>query len=213
MVNWWVLRLLRALLAVGLAVGAPAALFATPATCHAGGPLGESLEAVAAEPQRWSCGPARQSLEDERVYLRFEIARDGQRPVYLETRRAALEAIHLRVVDRSGEVRTASIAPEHFRQSPRGGFLRVPLPETGAAPAEVIAAIDRPTHAMTLEQARLSPADSTASVSVLVMTFAPMGPVKEESLHKPRNARTVVFGPPPTTGPPARTVLEQPFLV
>ena len=36
----------------------------------------------------------------------------------------------------------------------------MPLPETGAPPVEVIAAIDLPTHAMTLEQAHLVPADA-----------------------------------------------------
>ena len=165
MENRYALRLLGWLVAIGLAVGTPALAHAAPATCHAGGSLGEPLGQVAAEPGRWTCGPARQSLKDERAYLSFEIDPGAERPAYFETRRAALAAIHLRVVDGNGTVQNASYTSDDLQQSPIGGFLRVPLPRSDAAPAEVIAAIDLPTHAMTLEQARLSTGKASADKS------------------------------------------------
>lgn len=151
--------LLRSLLALGIAAGGNAAA-ATPVPCYAGGLLTESLSSVDRQPSRWTCGPTSQSLADERAFIRFAVAAGDERPRYLEARRSALAAVHVRVVARDGEVRSASFAPGDLQQSRRGGYFRVPLPDTAAAPREVIVAVDLPSHAMTLEQAHLAPADT-----------------------------------------------------
>ncbi|MGV3554134.1 MAG: sensor domain-containing diguanylate cyclase [Croceibacterium sp.] len=143
-------------MAIGLLAGTPSAAAAN--VCHADATLDESIDRIAETADRWDCRPARQSLEAQRALLRFEIDPRDPAPRYLETRRAALESIHLRVSSRDGRVAYASFTPGRIEQSREGGYIRVPLPETGAPPVTVIAAIDLPTHAMTLEQARLVPA-------------------------------------------------------
>jgi len=153
----WFLRLL---LAIGLAAGTPGAAAAASSVCHADATLGESLDRVAEAHARWSCGPARQSLAAERALLRFEVDPRDPTPRYLQTRRAALDSIHVRVTSRDGRTAYASFTSAQLEQSRRGGYFRVPLPATGAPPVTVIAAIDLPTHAMTLEQAHLAPADA-----------------------------------------------------
>lgn len=151
--------LLRLLLAFMLAAGTPATARAGD-VCHAGGTLGETIDRVAADPARWTCGPVRQSLADERALIRFTVEPRTQWPRYFEARRAALQAIHILVIARNGEIRSVSYSSAELQQSRLGGYFRVPLPETGAPPREVIAAIDLPTHAMTLEQAHLADADA-----------------------------------------------------
>src|SRR5690606_27037908 len=158
--------------------GASSAVAAAPAPCHAGGTLDETLAAVAAQPSRWICGPAHQSLTHERAFVRFAVPADEEHPRYLEARRAALAGIHVRVLARDGEVRLASYGPEDLQPSQRGGYFRIPLPATATAPREVIAAIDLPTHAMTLEQAYLAPAnahDGAADRRLLLLLAALCG--------------------------------------
>jgi diguanylate cyclase (GGDEF)-like protein len=148
------------LLAAGLAGGVPVAAAAGTGPCHASGALRESLDSVAAQPARWNCAPTQQSLAGERALLRFTVAPGEEPPHYFIARRAALEAIHVRLVSRDGQVRRASFTPTQLQQSRRGGYFRVPLPKTGAPVREVIVAVDSPTHAMTLEQAYLGPVDA-----------------------------------------------------
>ena len=154
LVRWF----LRLLLAIGLTAGTPGA--AAASVCYTDGALDQSLDRIAEMPGRWTCGPAHQSLVAERALVRFNVDQRDEAPRYFEARRAALESIHIRVTDRDGAVKYASFTPAQLEQSRRGGYFRVPLPETAAPAREVIAAIDLPTHAMTLEQARLVPADA-----------------------------------------------------
>lgn len=156
LVRWF----LRSLMAIGLMAGTPAA---AADLCHADAALDESIDKVADLPERWTCGPARQSLHAERALMRFEVDPGARTPRFLETRRAALKNIHIRVTSRDGRTASASYAPDQLEQSRRGGYFRVPLPETGTPPISVIAAIDLPTHAMILEQAHLAPADAHES--------------------------------------------------
>ena len=149
--------LLWLLLALGAVAAAPVS---AAAPCHAGAALDESVRSVARQPARWTCGTTRQSISAERALVRFVVPQGAERPRYLEARRAALAAVHLRVVAQDGTVRGASFAADDLEQSRRGGYFRVPLPETDSAPREVILAVDLPTHAMTLEQAVLVPADA-----------------------------------------------------
>ena len=151
LVRWF----LRSLVAIGLMAGTPAA---AADLCHADAALDETIDEVAELPERWDCRPARQSLQAERALLRFEVDPRETTPRYLETRRAALAGLHIRVTSRDGRTASVSYTTDQFEQSRRGGYFRVPLPETGAPPVSVIAAIDLPTHAMALEQARLVPA-------------------------------------------------------
>ena len=151
LVRWF----LRSLVAIGLMAGTPAA---AADLCHADAALDETIDEVAELPERWDCRPARQSLHAERSLLRFEVDPRETTPRYLETRRAALAGLHIRVTSRDGRTASVSYTTDQFEQSRRGGYFRVPLPETGAPPVSVIAAIDLPTHAMALEQARLVPA-------------------------------------------------------
>jgi hypothetical protein len=121
--------LFRLLLAIGLAAGAlqPRKRLRKSVTPAA---LGESIEAVADQPERWNCRPVRQSLAAERAFIRFTIESGEELPRYFEARRAALKAIHIRVIARDGAVRQASYTPADLEQSRLGGYFRVPLPET-----------------------------------------------------------------------------------
>jgi diguanylate cyclase (GGDEF)-like protein len=126
--------------------------------CFADGTRADTLAELAAAPGRWVCGQASHSIASQRVFVRFDVPPGAKPPRYLETRRAALRAVHVMVVAADGSTRTADFAPNDLQTSRRGGYVRVPLPVADAAPRRVIVAFDDPTHRMALEQAQLVPA-------------------------------------------------------
>lgn len=128
-------------------------------TCRATGNLSEDIVAVARAPERWICADANYSLEGERSFLRFDIDAGKPLPHYLFSRRSALEAVHLLVIDRNGQKRQASVAASDLQSALQGGYFKVPLPALTDASREVIVAFDLPSHRMTLERAFLAPSD------------------------------------------------------
>jgi diguanylate cyclase (GGDEF)-like protein len=155
--------LLKALLALMALIAAIPAAAAPPAggsggRCFADGTAADTLAAVAADPGRWTCGQVSHSIAAERVFVRFDLAPGAAQPRFLETRRAAVRAVDLLVVDRAGTIRTARLAPSELLPSRKGGYIRAPLPVTGTPLAQVLVAFDGPTHRMLLEKAQLVPA-------------------------------------------------------
>ena len=129
-----------------------------PATrCFADGTLGDTFAEVAAAPARWTCGAASHTIAPQRLFVRFDLAPGTAPARYLETRRAALKAVHILVVRSDDTTRTADYAPSDLQTSRRGGFVRAALPPGGAPPRQVFVAFDEPTHRMVLEQAQLVP--------------------------------------------------------
>ncbi len=128
-------------------------------TCRAAGTLSEDLVTVARTPERWTCGDKNYALDGERVFLRFEIGPENPLPHYLFSRRAALEAVHLLVIDRGGETREAFLAAGDLQSALQGGYFKAALPPVTDATRQVIVAFDLPSHRMTLERAYLAPSD------------------------------------------------------
>jgi diguanylate cyclase (GGDEF)-like protein len=164
-VSIW-LKGLLALVALLAAMPAAAALqFGAPADrCFADGTRADTLASVAGDAGRWVCGEASHSIAAERVFVRFDLAPGAAVPRFLETRRAALTELDLMVIDAAERTVTAHFAPSELLPSRRGGFIRAPLPTAEAPVRQVIAAFDRPTHRMLLEQARLAPATAHDSL-------------------------------------------------
>ncbi len=138
-------------------------------SCWATATLSENVVAVARDEHRWSCSGANQefSIDAERVLLRFDIP-PVQAPVrYLLSRRSAFDALHLLAIDEDGAVRQTSFPAVALRSSMAGGYFKADLPDVTLATRQVIAAVDLPTHKMTLENAYLSPVDSGASAADL----------------------------------------------
>ena len=165
-------RWLLAVAALLLAAVASQPATASPKRCFADGTLSDTLAAAASAEGRWVCGKASHSIAAERVFVRFDVPAGSETPRYLETRRAALKAMHLLVVGTDGRTGTADFTPDQLQTSRRGGYVRVPLPAADASPAKVIVAFDEPTHKMTLEQAQLVPAaahDVMAARRLLLM--------------------------------------------
>ncbi|EHS53877.1 diguanylate cyclase [Rhizobium sp. PDO1-076] len=134
-------------------------------SCWATATLSEDIVVVARDEQRWSCSGSDQdfSIDAERVLLRFDIPPIQTQVRYLLSRRSALEALHLLAIDQDGAVRQASFPAAALRSSMAGGYFKVALPDVTQATRQVIAAVDLPSHKMTLENAYLSPADAGAS--------------------------------------------------
>jgi diguanylate cyclase (GGDEF)-like protein len=137
-------------------------------SCWAAATLSEDIAAAGRDEQRWSCSGTDQdfSIDAERVLLRFDIPSQTQ-VRYLLSRRAALEALHLLAIDEDGTVRQMSFAAADLRSSMAGGYFKADLPDVTQATRQVIAAVDLPTHKMTLENAHLSPADAGATAADL----------------------------------------------
>lgn len=133
--------------------------------CFADGTRADTLAAVAADAGRWTCGEASHTIAPERVFVRFDLPGAAQPARYLETRRAALTAVHVLVLAADGSRLTAEFAPNQLQTSRRGGFVSVPLPVAGTPLRQVIVAFDEPTHRMTLEQAQLVGANAHDGLS------------------------------------------------
>ncbi len=129
-------------------------------SCWASAGLSEDVVAVSRDEQRWSCGDQEPSIDAERVLLRFDITPGDPLPRYLLSRRSALEAVHLLAIDRDGTVRQNTIHAAALPSSMTGGYFKAVLPDVTAQTQEIIAAIDLPSHRMTLERAYLAPADA-----------------------------------------------------
>jgi diguanylate cyclase (GGDEF)-like protein len=146
---------------------APAALadsFETRSSCWASANLSEDVIAIAKSEDRWSCGDQTRSIDAERVLLRFDIKAAQPLPHYLLSRRAALQAIHLLAIDRDGTIRQNSIPAAALASSMAGGYFKAPLPDVTSETRQVIAAIDLPSHRMTLERAYLAPTDAAGGI-------------------------------------------------
>ena len=132
-------------------------------SCWAAANLSEDVDTVARTEARWSCGGREVSLDAERVLLRFDIT-FGAPPVrYLISRRSAFASLHLLSIDRDGTVRRKTIAASALHSSLEGGYFTAPLPEVTGDTRQVIAAIDLPSHKMTLQRAYLAPTDAAGS--------------------------------------------------
>lgn len=131
-------------------------------SCWASAGLSEDVVAVSRDEQRWSCGDREPSIDAERVLLRFDITPGEPLPRYLLSRRSALHAVHLLAIDRDGTVRQNTIPAAALPSSMTGGYFKAALPDVTAQTQEIIAAIDLPSHRMTLERAYLAPADAAA---------------------------------------------------
>lgn len=130
-------------------------------SCWASGSMSEDIIAIVRKAERWSCTDGEFSIEAERVLLRFDVGPDDALPRYLLSRRSALEAVHLFAIDQDGAVRRSSIPAGALASSTAGGYFKAPLPEVTPATRQIVAAIDMPSHDMTLERAYLLPTDAT----------------------------------------------------
>lgn len=138
-------------------------------SCWATGSLSENVVEIARNEERWSCGDRRFSIEAERVLLRFDLTADSVVPRYLLSRRSALKVVHLLAIDRNGAVRQNSITAAALPSSIAGGYFKAALPEVTGETRQVIAAIDMPSHRMTLERAYLAPADAVGDMRFLMV--------------------------------------------
>lgn len=157
------MAVLVGMLAVSVApahAGIPAEL---RSSCLASGSLSEGITAIAGQAERWVCGDGNFPIDAERILLRFEIAAEDDLPRYFLSRRSALGGVHLLAIDRNGAVRQSFIAGPDISSSLAGGYFKVALPEITRDTRQVIAAIDLPTHRMTLERAYLAPRDAGAT--------------------------------------------------
>lgn len=132
-------------------------------SCLASGSLSEDIMAIAGQAKRWICGDGNFPIGAERVLLRFEITAKDDLPRYFLSRRSALAGVHLLAIDRNGAVRQSSIAAHDLSSSLVGGYLKAALPEITRDTRQVIAAIDLPSHQMTLQRAYLAPRDPGAT--------------------------------------------------
>ncbi|WP_211196166.1 sensor domain-containing diguanylate cyclase [Alteraurantiacibacter aquimixticola] len=157
-----------------LAIVVPGALQAAPvavdsarqyASCLASGDIARTPEQIVAA-KGWNCAAPRYSLKPERNVLRFELDHTRTLPRYLVTRRSPYESLRIDAVDFDGTRRTLSYTPETARPSAVNGFFHAGLPPVTDQTREVIVTLDRPTHAMTMEQAHLSPNDPGEHPSV-----------------------------------------------
>jgi diguanylate cyclase (GGDEF)-like protein len=130
-------------------------------SCWASGSMSEDVMTIARKAERWSCADRKFSIDAERVLLRFDIGPDDVLPRYLLSRRSALQAVHLIAIDHDGAVRRASIPGVALVSSMAGGYFKASLPDVTHATRQIVAAIDLPSHEMTLERAYLAPTDAT----------------------------------------------------
>ncbi len=146
---------------------APAALadsFETRSSCWASASVSEDVVAIARNQDRWSCGDQARSIDAERVLLRFDINAEVPPPQYLLSRRAALQAVHLLAIDRDGTLRQDTIPAAALQSSMAGGYFKAPLPDVTSETRQIIAAIDLPSHRMTLERAYLASTDAAGDI-------------------------------------------------
>ncbi len=157
------------------ASAASVASFETRSSCWASASLSEDVVAIARNEGRWSCGDQARSIDAERVLLRFDIDADQPLPRYLLSRRAALQAVHLIAIDRDGAVRQDTIPAAALASSMAGGYFKAPLPDVTSETSQVIAAIDLPSHRMTLERAYIAPIDAAGGIGEMRFLFVLAG--------------------------------------
>ncbi|MCA1660692.1 MAG: GGDEF domain-containing protein [Novosphingobium sp.] len=149
---WKLLR--RLALACLLLLAAPAASAAS-GPCHAAASLAESDAAVAASPQRWTCGNANWSLAAERTYLRFSVAPGQPPPTTFATRLTRFEAMRLTVAAADGRSVSREVRVSDMQPASEGLIMRIPLPRLDASLSEVVVRIDGARHVSMLSQAHL----------------------------------------------------------
>lgn len=142
--------------------------------CWASGGLNESLSAVARAAERWDCSGKPYVLDGERIFLRFDVA-GAQIPRYFVTRRAAMDGIDFLVIDQDGAERSSSIPPSQWLNSSAGGELRIPVTDVRDQSRYFIAAFDRASHRMVLDEARLTAWDDSGQTSLLLFLAALCG--------------------------------------
>lgn len=141
-------------------------------SCWASGSMSEDIAAIAQKAERWSCTDRKFSIEAERVLLRFDLTPNDVLPRYLLSRRSALKAVHLFAIDQDGVVRRASIPAAALESSTAGGYFKALLPQVTPATRQIVAAIDLPSHEMTLERAYLLPTDATDGGMPVLLVLA-----------------------------------------
>ncbi|WP_159983639.1 MULTISPECIES: GGDEF domain-containing protein [unclassified Novosphingobium] len=128
--------------------------------CWASGSLSEDVAAIARQGDRWSCGNRKVSIEAERVLLRFDLDPKEALPHYFLSRRSAIDAVHLLAIDGDGTVRQNTIPAVALASSMAGGYVKAALPAVSRETRQIIAAVDLPSHPMTLERAYLASTDA-----------------------------------------------------
>lgn len=134
-------------------------------------PLPDAIAAAAAD---WRCDGQGHALAPERTILRFTLESDssGEALRYLVSRRSPVGEVHLLARDENGAIRSASYTPAEMGVARAGSYFMIPLPEITADTREVFAVVDRPTHVMTLQQARLvasDPGNTPAGQDMMVL--------------------------------------------
>lgn len=160
-----VFLLLVMLVQFGAASASAADSSSIRSSCWASGSRLEDVVATAQDGERWSCGGRKFSIDAERVLLRFDITPDRIPPRYILSRRSALEAVHLLVINRDGVVRQTSVPAVDLLSSMAGGYFKVSLPDVTRETQHVVVAFDMPSHRMTLERAYLAPTDTVGGMS------------------------------------------------
>lgn len=129
-------------------------------SCWVSGRISEDVITIAMAAERWSCDDGKFSIDAERVLIRFDLGSNDPLPRYFFSRRSALQAVHLLAIDQDGAVRQASVPATALSSSMAGGYFKAPLPAVTQASRQIVAAIDLPSHRMTLERAYLAPVDA-----------------------------------------------------
>lgn len=177
----WLLAGLGAILALApFGVGPAQAAGRTEirSACWAPSSLSEDIVTAAQQEGRWLCRNGKASIEAERVLLRFDIEAQDALPRYFLSRRSALRAVHLLAVDRDGTVRQTSIRAGALAGSMATGYFNAPLPFVSRETRQIIAAVDLPSHSMTLDRAYLAPEDagqSSGDIRILLLLAALAG--------------------------------------
>ncbi|GAA4048762.1 sensor domain-containing diguanylate cyclase [Parerythrobacter jejuensis] len=160
-------KFLLALL-LGLLAARPAMADDAPQAprCLANAPADVAVGTLLNANVQWHCATRPSGLaklpvdsEAERVLVRFAISVADPAPLFFTTRLGTFDALTLAVrTDEQGWTsRTLSTA--EMTSQPTGPTILANLPETAGKPREVIAIIDRPSHAPTVLNAQLHEAD------------------------------------------------------
>jgi diguanylate cyclase (GGDEF)-like protein len=128
-------------------------------SCLSYGNAGEVPGADIVATAKWRCDRDGFTLEPEQARLLFRIDAGKPTPRVFATRRSPFERLQLAAIDTDGAVRSRSYAYREVRPAHTGDFVTAQLPPITEKTKYVVAAVDRPTHVMTLQRAHISPGD------------------------------------------------------
>jgi diguanylate cyclase (GGDEF)-like protein len=140
-----------------LARAAPAGSLAIHDKCFAYGPIGTTIEEVAADASRWQCDSARPSITPEMVFFRFNIPAGDKLPHYFLSRRSVFDTLGFMVVDANGATRRSSVPYAAVEPAHLGYMFKVRMPKITADTHTIYAAMALPTQRITLERAMVAP--------------------------------------------------------